>query len=140
MKTEVNCLSLRSTLPRAYLHHLNTVVEVSVKGNVRVLLDRVAAVAESQTTTEGNIHEATMVGTVKIEATTIVANKTSAQAIQEVKARVRQPAAAVAAAIVLLRKRAGHRFLNVPINWNNSISETIIRKAESIYSSPFLFL
>jgi hypothetical protein len=78
----------------------------------------VVAVAESQTTTEGSIREATMVVTEKVEATTIVANKTSVQAIQEVKARVRQPAA-VAAAIVLLRKRAGHRFLNVPINWSN---------------------
>jgi len=89
---------------------MEVVVNAKAKGNVRAHLDKVAvaAVAESLTTTEGNIHE----------ATTIVRRTTSAKAIREVKARVRQPAA-VAAAIVLLRKRAGHRFLNVPINWNN---------------------
>jgi len=70
----------------------------------------VAAVAESQATTEGNIRE----------ATTIVRKATNAPATLEVKARVQQHLATAAAlAITRRRKRAGARFLNVPANWNN---------------------
>jgi hypothetical protein len=70
-------------------------------------LDRVVAVAESQTTTGDNIRG----------ATTIVRKATNAPATLEVKAQAQPPATAVAAVIALRRKRVGDRFLNVPINW-----------------------
>jgi hypothetical protein len=87
------------------------VVEVSVKArvNVRVLLDRVVAVAESQTTTEGSIREATMAATVKVEATTIVANKTSPLANRNQK--ILLPRRLVITQMAQQR-RSGGRFLN----------------------------
>ena len=85
---------------------MEVVDSAKARGSAKEHLDRVVAVAESQTTTGDNIRE----------ATTIVRKATSAPATLEVKAQA-QPATAVAAAIARRRKRAGDRFLNVPINW-----------------------
>ena len=102
------------------------------RGSAKEHQDRVVAVAESQTTTEDNIRE----------ATTIVRKATNAPATLEVKAQAQPLATAVAAAIARRRKRAGDRFLDVLTNWIKQISNTTKLKAKSNkeYSSPFLFL
>ena len=80
------------------------------RGNAKEHQDKVVAVvavAESQTTTEDNIRE----------ATTLVRKATNAPATLEVKAQAQPLATAVAAAIARRRKRAGDRFLDVPTKW-----------------------
>jgi hypothetical protein len=88
------------------------VVAVSAKARVNVMErpDRVAvaAEAESPTTTGGSIREATMVGMVKVEATTIVANKTSPLANRNPKMPVPRRLAITQMA---QQRRSGGRFL-----------------------------
>ena len=107
-KIEANYPSLRSTLPRAYLHHRNTVVEVSAKVRVNVMeRPKQVAVAEDPATTEDSIRAATMVVAEKvaIRLSNMAASQRAQTAAQHL---LPMPATAHR------RRNHGVLFLNVP--------------------------